>query len=478
MRPQPGAADVWARRLRGRKTPQLAVLTLAIAIAAPLSASAEDATQLPVFKTCSPATVPELPKRWHAVGLLMPFQLGQIDVGEFDYDGALPAMRASVYGLKSGAVDLLITRNDTYVVEGPHSHPTGCTSVGAKLRPPSPQWLMSDAICAGETPVAGEDVQWWQQPGFDVARYWFTTKSRLPWRTSYLNRSFDPAIIGDYAMTYFAQFAPAAKTDLAALQKFCEAKAKPGTQAIGATPTARELMALANGDAETEREARIEKLIPGLSNKSCAAMTAAQWPDRFIMSAIITPIKIDDTPYPTFIYYDWAGSRTMVVLPFHSHPPLLQGILSLKSRVGYRLHFVNAASQVGACQANLPGAVKPDWMQQAGCECQAVLAANSALSPGTETQILSCPIKHQAPRVMWTWYTAQGRPLMFMEAAPESGGVMLADYYEWLPGQTARPAEFDLPNACQALDKSGGSAEANGPSFSHPSCSDCHSTQW
>jgi len=462
----------------GRQTPQLATLIVAATLAMPLPAGAGETVQLPAFKACNPTTVPELPKRWHAVGLMMPFQLGQVDVGEFDYDGAVPAMRASVYGLKSGAVDLLITGNDTYVLEGPHSHPTRCTSLGAKLRPPSPQWLSSGAFCAGETPITGEALQWWQQPGFDIARYWITSKSRLPWRTSYLRRTLDPAIIGDYAMTYFAQFTPASETNLSALQTFCAAGARPGTQAVGETPTARELMAVPNRAAETEREARIAKLIPGLSNKACAAMTLVQWPDRFIMSAIVTPIKIDDAPYPTFIYYDWAGSRTMVVLPFHSHPPLQQGVLSLKDRVGYRLHFVNAIRQAGICRADIPGVVKPDWMKQAGCECQAVLAANSALGAGSETQILSCPIKHQAPRVMWSWYTAQGRPILFTEAAPEGGGVMLADYYDWLPGQTVQPAEFELPNACQGLDMSGGSADGGGPNFSNRSCSGCHSTQW
>src|SRR6201996_3603307 len=140
---------------------RLVLLIGAVTITTSLPADADDATQLPAFKACSPATIPELPKRWHAAGLMMPFQFGQLDVGEFDYDGALPAMRASVYGVKSGAADLLITAKDTYLLEGPHDHPTGCTSLGPKLRPPSAQWLSSDAICAGETPVAGESAQWW-----------------------------------------------------------------------------------------------------------------------------------------------------------------------------------------------------------------------------------------------------------------------------------------------------------------------------
>jgi hypothetical protein len=38
-------------------------------------------------------------------------------------------MRATIYGLKSGAVDLLITEEDTYVLMGAHHSPTQCTSL-------------------------------------------------------------------------------------------------------------------------------------------------------------------------------------------------------------------------------------------------------------------------------------------------------------------------------------------------------------
>ena len=41
---------------------------------------------LPLFDACSPSSAPELPARWRAVALMMPFLQGQIDVGEFVYD--------------------------------------------------------------------------------------------------------------------------------------------------------------------------------------------------------------------------------------------------------------------------------------------------------------------------------------------------------------------------------------------------------
>jgi hypothetical protein len=141
---------------------------------------------------------------------------GQLDVGEFEYDGALPAFRASVYGLESGAGDLLITQKTTYLLLGPHRAPTRCLSLGPRLRVPSTQWLESDAICVGEAPLAGQAVQWWHKSGFDVARYWFTAKSRVPWRSLFVKRTLDPAVIGDYAMTYFPAFTPLPDRNLSA----------------------------------------------------------------------------------------------------------------------------------------------------------------------------------------------------------------------------------------------------------------------
>lgn len=464
-----GVARSWRRR-------RMSFAALAIAAAWWSPAAAEWSASLPVFAACKPATPPQLPMRWRAVGLMMPFLQGQLDVGEFVYDGALPAMRATVYGLESGAVDLLITDKDTYVLSGPHGAPTHCTSLGAKLRPPSAQWLSSDAVCVGKSPVASHAVQWWQAPGFDPARYWVSTKTRLPWRSSFVSRSLDPAIIGDYAMTYFPTFTPLPQTNLAALRDQCAASAEHADVAT-ATPTARDLMAaIANEPAEAEREQRIGELIPGLSHGACSRMTAARWPDRFVTTAVVTPIRISEHPYSALIYYDWSGAQTMLVLPFQGNPPALQGILSLKKRVGYRLKF-RASGGSGVCAPVLPGAVRPDWMTAASCSCMGVIDRGSALSPNADTQILSCPIKMQGHRIMWTWYTTAGRPVMFVEAAPQGGGVMLADYQDWIPGQTGRATDFELPNMCKTPGNIGsGPAANNPPTFSNASCADCHTT--
>jgi hypothetical protein len=255
--------------------------------------------------------------------------------------------------------------------------------------------------------------------------------------------------------------------------------AEPASAEVGSdASTARELMAtIPNEDAEAERAERIGKLIPGLRHDACARMTTPRWPDRFVMTAVITPIKINEYPYSSLIYYDWSQAQSLLVLPFHGRPPVLQGIISLKNRVGYRVKLP-AAGGDASCAAVLPGTVRPDWMTAASCECKGVIERDAALSPDGDTQILSCPIRAQGQRIMWNWYTAEGRPVMFVEAMPQGGGVMLADYDDWLPGQTGQASDFELPKACIPAADIGGAPATAGSSFSNVSCSDCHTTRW
>ena len=331
---------------------------------------------------------------------------------------------------------------------------------------------------SAKSPVAGQAVQWWQKSGFNIARYWVRSGSRLPWRSLFLKRALEPAIIGDYAMTYFPTFTPVRETNLASLKSFCAANAKPARGVeLPATPTVRELMAIGNTSANAERQKRIGELIPGLNHEDCAHMALAEWPDRYITTAVVTPISIQDAPYPTLIYYDWSGAQTQLVLPFHNYPPALQGVLSLKKSVGYRMKFSHSAKP-SVCKSDVPGIVRPDWMKAASCSCKGVIRHNASLGAETETQILSCPIKNQSPRIMWSWYTTKGRPVLFMEAEPDSGGVMLADYNDWVPGQTGRASDFELPPACTPVSDPRAEEADAGPNFSNPSCSDCHTTRW
>jgi hypothetical protein len=448
----------------------LALAALAAAIAC-LPARAEWSASLPALAACTVAR-PELPARWRAVALMMPFHEGQLDIGEFVYDGSLPAMRASVYGLESGAVDLLITNGDSYRLTGPHHAPTGCTSLGRRWRVPSAHWLSDKAVCVGRKKLAARVVRWWKMPGRgeQATYHWFTASTRLPWRSLFLRPAAEPAVIGDYAMTYYPEFAPLAQTNLSSLLDLCGAKAAArDAEATAPVPPARELMDLANEVPEAEREERIGALIPGLSHQGCARMTAVRWPDKFIMTAMLTPIRFDEAPYSSMIYYDWRQAETQLAVMFQGQgqTPKLQGVVSLKKGIGYRVDL--DASKRPSCDAVFPGIVRPDWMSAAGCRCRGTIAKNSSLGPEAETQILSCPIKDQERRIMWNWYTVGGRPLLFFEAAPVGGGVMLADYSDWLPGRTGTPTDFKLPPVCMP-------ANPNAPAHTRAttSCADCH----
>ena len=76
---------------------------------------------------------------------------------------------------------------------------------------------------------------------------------------------------------------------------------------------------------------------------------------------------------------------------------------------------------------------------------------------------------------MWNWYTTDGQPSMFAEAGADVGGVVLADYQDWLPGQQVPPKDFELPRACfPSGNVSHGPVSP--PAFSDISCTDCHTS--
>src|SRR5215470_10086823 len=138
-----------------------AIVVAALAFAAQDAFAAET---LPILSPCKQTAAPELPARWRAVGLMMPFTRDQVDVGEFIYDADARAMRATVNGMESGAVDLLITDRETYQLLGPHDATDACIALGQKYTLPGRGWLTSEAVCDGEAPLWKTDVQWWKMP--------------------------------------------------------------------------------------------------------------------------------------------------------------------------------------------------------------------------------------------------------------------------------------------------------------------------
>jgi hypothetical protein len=463
-------------KLRRRKRMHRAALAV-VAFAGPwvMQAAAQQAIPLPTLSACVPTTASTLPVRWRAVGLMIPFTRQQLDVGEFVYDGALPGMRATLYGLESGTLDLLITETQTYQLLGPYRSTDGCIAVGRKYRPPANRWLSGNAVCVGEAALATTPAQWWKMPAADgrAKWLWYKTETQLPWRIMFPSQSRDPAVIGDYAMTYFPTFAPLAETNLAGLRDFCVSQTrKRGSSAAAAAKSGRAIVAVRNESAEAERLERIQALIPGLSNQACARMTLARWPDQFVMTATISPIRFSWEPYPSVIYYDWEQTATMVSV-LHK-PGAVPAIAELTGMLTKGTGYTVRQRPTGAlqCTADNPGIVRPDWMTAAGCRCKAVVDHNPDLGPNDVGQILACPIdKSNEDHVHWAWYTTEGRPILFMEPAAIGNGVNIADYQLWLPGQKASAGIFELPKVCV------NSAHKGLPPSATINCSDCHTTR-
>ncbi len=436
-------------------------------------AVAQQPVPLPIFSACKPAAAPKLPERWRAVGLMMPFVHHQLDVGEFVYDRSLPAMRATIYGVELGAVDLLITDKETYRLSGPHRSPDGCTALGPKYSLPSDSLLPRQSACIGDSPLAGKPMHWWKSPAPDGRAKWYVFKpdTKLPRRVVVPSPSSEPPVIGEYGMTNFASFAPLQETNLAKLRDFCISHAKTAEAGPATTAkTARELMAIRNEAAEKERPQRIAELIPGLSHNACTRMRPVRWPDQFFLTATISPIGYKWAPLPSVVYYDWkeAGGQVAIMHVPWAVPPVRVTISALKKGIGYSIERTpNGASQ---CISDSPGLVRPDWMASAGCRCSGVLDHSPELSPDDVTQVLSCPIKEQGQRVMWNWYTTEGRPILFMEPGAMGNGVNIADYHRWMPGKKMAAVDFALPKMCFAPGNTGLPAAATS------SCSDCHTT--
>jgi len=454
----------------------LAILML---VAAPGAAAAQATTALPAFSACQPATAPMLPEKWRAVGLMFPFLRQQLEVAEFVADASVPAMRATIQGLEYGAVDLLITDDQTYLLGGPADAPT-CTAVGRKYAPPARQWLSGSAVCDGEAAIATKNVQWWKtaSPDGRTNWQWYTADTRLPWRVMMADPSPEPPVIGDYGVTYFTTFAPLAETELARLRERCMATAQPGPLAARTAATARDLMTLASDIGASERGKKIQALIPGLSRNGCAADRPPIWPQTFTMTAILSPVEFKWTPLPSVLFYDWQNAATLFAYLYkaRSAPAELEIVSVLKNGVGYSVERIPNGKLV--CAAKAPGVLRPDWMAHAGCECKAAIEGNSQLSPDETSQIRACPIKAEGLRTIWSWYTQSGRPILFAEAGATNRGLNIVDYHQWSPGATMPAATFAVPELCTRA------AELGLPPVGHGltgaaafPCSDCHVTQ-
>ena len=428
---------------------------------------------LPSFLRCATASPPVLPQRWHAVALMAPFENGQLDVGEFVYDAAVPAMRATVSGVESGTIDLLITTEDTYQLTGPRQSPAACVSSGARFNPPSRQWLSADAQCAGKAPIMSTLMEWWTMPSADDAAiwYWYKADTRLPWRTTRITPSADPAVIGSYAMTNFTSFEAVPRTNLAVLRDFCRARVVEPADSHPSAGSVRALMEARSGNAgDVEGSARAATLVAGLDRQACSSAEPPRWPSRFEMTAIMIPTNFPNGPYPAEIFYDWSRANAQLTRLHDPGNPSSRATLDglLKGTAGY--HIARDESGAAVCERAYPGLIRPDWMTHDECQCRAVVKNNPAFDRNDAIQILSCPVKPSG--VFWAWYGIAGRPITFRSTAVIPSGLTLADYYHFT-SKTAFPTEVLNPPA--ECEKSA-PLEPNLAAGFRSDCAGCHVT--
>jgi hypothetical protein len=428
---------------------------------------------LPSFQRCAPTSPPVLPRRWHAIALMAPFEDGQLDVGEFVYDAAVPAMRASVSGTESGMIDLLITNENTYELTGPRQFPTACVSSRSAFNPPSRQWLSSEAQCVGKAPVMSNLMEWWTMPSAESAAtwYWYRDNTRIPWRTMRIAPSVDPAVIGSYAMTNFTTFEELPRTNLAALRDFCRSRnATSGIDASASITSVRELMeAQPDKASDAQGPARAASLVSGLDRGACMSVKPPRWPARFEMTAMMISTNFQNGPYPAEIFYDWNGANAQLTRLHDPENPSSRATLDglLVGGAGY--HITRDQSGAHVCERAYPGIIRPDWMTTDKCQCRAIVKNNPALERNDTIQIFSCPVQPEG--VFWAWYSTTGRPITFRSTALIRSGLTLADYYRWT-SKTAFPTGIlEIPSQCNRNSLS----KPSEASFTS-NCSGCHVT--
>jgi hypothetical protein len=446
----------------------------------------------PVLSACQNPNGSALPSRWQGVFLSAPFDNGQLVLNRTVYDSSQSAMSVSLYGVQTGEADFLVTPNTTYVLTYSGSTLTQCQSLGNTGWQPLPQTLVaSPAMCVGSRPLAETAVDWWKMPAVPTSQIplnrhaanwiWFKQADGSPFRFMF-NQSVDSlAPLSWSSFSYQVRFSTPSQTDLSQIVNFCQSAAPYS----GGTGRAA-LQAILDGMSQspTRANAAINALMPELDN-TCATASLPTWPQTFGMTTLMTSVNFGNNPWPTQLHYRWnaqnntGNQRTRMLITPPPNEQLGEEALLLGAQ-GYDIY-------PNSCSADLPGVPRPNWPTNwptsGGCSCAAVINGTTALTPYGSAQIMTCPMI--LPRVFWTWYTLQGRPMTFMETSSPAGegtGLALADYYDWFPNLLFKDSVFDLPNQCTGSSLSRESPRPRAISHATPlnaealptACFNCH----
>jgi hypothetical protein len=436
---------------------------------------AETALALPAMGPCTDSTHPLLPKRWHGTYLMAPFTRAQLTLGDFVYDGSLPAMRVRLYGLRQGAADLLIKGARTYLLSSGAGPSAECLDLGdTGLRPLPSDLLAANARCEGSAPVHGTPVIWWKTPSTprpSANWIWYKTADRSPFRFMFTQPAMEYGVLGLYTFSYQVSFETLSDSSLPALA----AKCGPGSRRAEISGRAALGRVIADMEAASSRhDAEISRLMPDLG--ACPNMRAPVWPEKASITALMTASDFESRPAPAEVLYDWDRQSLRTRMFFPGNSELASEDALLAGNNGYGV--VRLAKGHPICTAGLPGPPRPDWPESGGCSCEAAIKGKTALTPIGPARIMVCPMT--APRVVWSWFSFDDRPIVFMEtSAPgddPSAVLAVADYYDWKPGYLPAYANFEAPAQCPAPKMKAGPQKSSkhGMQPDRRRCGACH----
>ena len=465
------SGDLRDTRMAKNGRPFLSLLLLSTAMLFTVSARAADETALPRLAQCSDMAHPRLPEKWRGSFLMAPFTNAQLVLAEIVSDASLAATRARLFGLKGGTADLLVAGSTTYLVEDEHDGTT-CTPLGdTGLRPLPQDWLSDQSQCAGSAPVGETATDWWKTPVAPAPAsdwIWFNQQDRAPLRLVFQTPSDRLGILGRFAQSHRLRFEPLLESGLGRIVETCQATASAIHQ-----DAARRLSARLDALAKAPRNDReLAGLAPELS--ACPKAPLPRWPRRLVMTGLMTPFDFNEDPHPTEVLYDWArrAQRTRVFFSPKSGATMQDALL-----VGERGDTVtHRRGRAPTCASILPGAVRPDWPAHGPCNCEAMVADGTPLTPYGAARVLSCPLA--SPRAAWAWYAESGRPMSFMVTSlPGDQGIGLfavLDYRDWRPGQVVDGRAFARPLQCRASPARVDQTGSTMPDRPEGQCSTCH----
>jgi hypothetical protein len=251
------------------------------------------------------------------------------------------------------------------------------------------------------------------------------------------------SILSSYALSYQVKFEALPDSDLAAVAASCQ----PAKRAQLSGRSALRNAVIAMDRSRARADADIKRLFPELAS-GCPDASRPSWPEALGMTMFLTPLNFHTNPVPAEVRYSWKlrSQRTRMFWPADS-PTATEDVLMLAAH-GYSVTRTRAGGV--QCLAALPGTPRPNWISEAQCACEGVINGTTPLTPYGTVQILRCPATK--PRVFWTWYTVDGRPMVFM-VTPSSGDeptalITMADYYAWLPGHISAESAFEKPAQC------------------------------